>query len=338
VVDVSDEWEYPDWVESETWDPIDRGVFEGPNSLDPHPAPLGSDALAWYVSFHFAGSSRWGIFIPVSSLGYFENRVFQGLAAPRARKWQLAYDALLAHEQMHFAVDYACAQWEILMHTPSWASLLDRRRAQSVSYLKTEEQLANAFMLQCSAVWKPKRLARRLQDFVSGQPAGYRDGLSAVDGEAFEHAVAEVLKAYIALHAHERGLMVNEAAYDLACALPTRGGMAKCPVHVVHDEKRLGLPQGAVRLITRICNIRENEHFRRRFDRLDRATKKRWSKMKEQLSAGVPRSARLEKIRGRADDVFSVRVGNNFRVHLQPDSCGGWQATDIGSHKEMGHG
>lgn len=200
VVDVSGQWDYPDWVEGETWDALDRDVFEYSDLPGARSGPAGIDALAWYVSCHYTGGGPWGIFIPVSSLGYGESRVFQGLRAPRARKWQLAYDALIAHEQMHFAVDYACAQWEVLLQAPSWAGLRDRRRVDGVPYLQVEEQLANAFMLQCAASWKTKLFERALRQFVAKQPAGYRDGLSVTDRDSFEHVAAEVVKTYIALH------------------------------------------------------------------------------------------------------------------------------------------
>ena len=338
LVDMSEEWDYPDWVERETWDALDRDVFEHSDLPAASSRAAGIDALAWYVSFHYTGGGPWGIFIPVSSLGYCENRIFRGLRATRAGKWHLAYDALLAHEQMHFAVDYASAQWEVLLHAPSWAGLHERMRVDSVPYLQVEEQLANAFMLQCSSSWKPKSFDRALRESVAKEPPGYRDALSVTDRDSFEHVAAEVVKIYIGLHAVERGLNVTASVYDLAALLPARTGMTQCPVHIIHDEDRMGLPRSAVQLITRICNIRESERFHRRYQSLDRTVQRSWSAMKERLSAGVPRSARLEKMKGLPGDVFSVRIGDNFRVHLQPDGREGWEAMDIGSHKEMGHG
>ena len=337
VVDVSDQTDYPDWVAAETWDSLDRDVFGDAEALNPSQGASGIDALAWYVSFHFANSGKWGIFIPVSSLGYFEKRIFPELTASRTRKWQLAYDALLAHEQVHFAVDYTCAQWELLLHAPCWAGLCNRIRAERVPYLEIEEQLANAFMLQCAAYWKAKPFERALRQFVAKQPAGYRNGLSATERDSFDHVAAEVVKTYVGLHAAERGLNVTSSAYDPATMLPTRAEMTKCPVHVIHDEKRIGLPVPAVQLITHICNIRETEHFQHRFARLDRTVQRSWSAMKQKLSAGVPRSARLEKMKGSRGEVFSVRVSDNFRVHLQPNGSEKWDAIDIGSHKGMGH-
>lgn len=337
VVDVSDQADYPNWVEAETWEPLDRDIFGASELPKPNQAPVGLDALAWYVSFHFANSGKWGIFIPVSSLGYFEMRVFQELTASRASKWRLAYDALLAHEQMHFAVDYACAQWELLLHAPCWAGLRNRIRSERVPYLEVEEKLANAFMLQCASHWKEKQIERGLRRFVARQPVGYRDGLVATEQTSFDHVAAEAIKTYVGLHAAERGLNVTEPAFDHASMLPTRQGMAECPVHIIHDETRIGLPVPAVRLITRICNIRETEQFQRRFARLDRSVQRSWAAMKQKLSGGVPRSARLEKMKGSKDDVFSVRVSDNFRVHLQPNGSERWNAVDIGSHKEMGH-
>lgn len=338
LIDMPQEWDYPDWVEEETWISLDREVFEHSNRPDAGLRPAGTDALAWYVSFHYTGGTPWGIFIPISSLGYCEIRVFRGLRAPRVRKWQLAYDALLAHEQMHFAVDYACAQWELLLHAPCWAGLRHQRHGNRVPYLQVEEQLANAFMLQCAASWKTRPFERALQQFVAKQPAGYRDALSVTDLDSFDHVAAEVVQTYIGLHAAERGLNVTASAYDPAASLPARTGMAQCPVHIIHDEKRIGLPASAVRLITRMCNIRESDRFQRGLRRLDLSLQKRWAGLKQKLSVAVPPSDRLEKLKGLPGGLFSVRLNDNFRVHLRMEEHEVWQAVDIGSHKEMGHG
>lgn len=335
VLDLPEEWDYPDWVDHERWLTLDRDV-SGTRAAEPR--PVGTDALAWYVSFHQSFGGAWGIFIPVSSLSYFETRAFNKLRTKRIRKWQLAYDALLAHEQMHFAVDYVCAQWELLLQSPSWASFYNRKHARDTPYLPAEEQLANAYMLRRAASWKSNPSERALRSFVASQPTGYRDGPLAVSQDMFDNVVAEVTKSYIGLHALERDLGVSTGAYDYSALLPSRSELAQCPVQVIRDEGSVGLPNSAVRLILRMCNIREGDRFQRRLQRLDRSLQKRWAAMKQQLLATVPRSARLEKMRGASGDLFSVRLNDNFRVHLRMEAHEVWQAVDIGSHKEMGHG
>jgi hypothetical protein len=64
-------------------------------------------------------------------------------------------------------------------------------------------------------------------------------------------------------------LTVGGSVYDFAGILLTRAEMAECPVYIVHDEGKIGFPDGAVRFITHM-SIRESEHFRRRFEPLDR--------------------------------------------------------------------
>ncbi len=56
------------------------------------------------------------------------------------------------------------------------------------------------------------------------------------------------------------------------------------------------------------------------------------------MATGIPRSARLEKMKGDKADLFSIRLNDNFRVHLQMVQADNWEAVAVGSHKAMGHG
>ena len=121
--------QYPDWVEDEVFKRLDEEVAE-----------KGLDALAWYVTFHSPGV-LWGIHIPVSSLAYLEMRYLKPVRKSRFVKWQLAFKILLEHELFHFATDYVCAQWEILLKS-AW------RRPTSnpgVKHMMTSPQTALPF-------------------------------------------------------------------------------------------------------------------------------------------------------------------------------------------------
>ena len=211
-----DSVDYPEWVQEEVWEPANQAV-QGDTSR--HPQRVGVDALAWYVSFHHNGPN-WGIYIPVSSLAYFECCVLRDLPLGREAKWHLAFQILLAHERMHFIVDYHCAQWELLLHSPCWAALCERMKADANTYLATEEQVANAFMLQrlrsrCSS------LARKAIDaFVRKQPPGYRDAQLVTEDAAFLSAFAEVIKSYVGLHSLELGLHITADSFEVVRDFP----------------------------------------------------------------------------------------------------------------------
>jgi hypothetical protein len=115
---------YPEWVQEQVWEPTDQAVL---GDMSRQPSRIGIDALAWYVSFHHDGPD-WRIYIPISSLAYFECRVFNQLPLAREEKWHLALEILLAHERMHFIVDYHCAQWELLLQSPCRAALRERMK------------------------------------------------------------------------------------------------------------------------------------------------------------------------------------------------------------------
>ena len=154
ILDLPDGWDYPAWVDAEIWSRLDSGISGEAPATE---MAVGTDALAWYGSFHRGSGGDWGIFIPVSSLAYCERRIFGQLKGDRTWKWQIAFDFLLAHEQMHFAVDYVCAQWELLLGTPCSSSLHHRMRTDGIQFLAAEEQLANAHMLRVAKTCLPPR-------------------------------------------------------------------------------------------------------------------------------------------------------------------------------------
>ncbi|HZT33063.1 MAG TPA: hypothetical protein VFA33_24465 [Bryobacteraceae bacterium] len=335
TLDLPDGWEYPPWADAEFWSPLDSRIKgEGPLQG----AAVGTDALAWYASFHHGSGGDWGIFVPVSSLAYCEQRILGQQRGGRAWKWQIAYDFLLAHEQMHFAIDYVCAQWELLLEAPCWAAFLQRRKSGRISFLAAEEQLANAHMLRIAKTRFSTPVRSAIRQFVASQPAGYRDAPAATDQGPFDFVTAEVIKSYVGVHAIERGLNICGAECEHGRWLPSQADLSCCPVHIIHDEARLGLPSSALRFITSMPQIAESDKFLRELRRLDPTLQRRWAGLRQQMATGIPRSARLEKMKGDKADLFSIRLNDNFRVHLQMVQADNWEAVAVGSHKAMGHG
>ena len=349
IPSVPDEWAYPEWVEREAWPRIDDAVTGKESGAE---GRVGIDVLAWYVSFHLSrdpntpGQGRlapegWGVFIPVSSLSYLEQGVFAGLTLDRQAKWNLAFQLLLLHELMHFAVDYACAQWELLLQTPCWAALQHRMKAEQVAYLAAEEQLANAYMLRRCRSFLPRLAADALMRFVARQPRGYRDGPRAAGQATFVRVFADVVKSYAGVHAVERGLAICADSYDLGRHLPAPLEIESgdCPVHVIHDEGIVGLPEPALQLITRIPSVTETDGFRHQFARLGGPLQRRWERLKAVLRDGIPRSARFTKMKTAGENVYSLRLNDNFRVHVRlVKGSQDWEAFGVGSHAAMGHG
>ena len=160
---------------------------EGPSIDQSGNSRSGTEALAWYVSFH-DNQRAWGIYIPLSSLALMDELYLGNLPIERERRFQLAWSALMLHEKMHFAVDYACAWFELMLRAPIRREFMDRFNSQpplaaamrSEAYLEVEETLANAYMLRELTRTSPRQIVRAVEEFVKKQPAGYRECLQNV--------------------------------------------------------------------------------------------------------------------------------------------------------------
>ena len=328
--DFSANWQYPDWVEKEIFERLDRKVEE-----------QGIEALAWYVSFH-VNHANWGIFLPISSLAYLENRCLRRLRRGRPYVWSIAQEILVEHELFHFLTDYVCAQWEILMETPCWAWVQHARCAARLDYLEIEEKLANAHMLRTLQDRWPKSVHDSMGSFIASQPPGYKEGLAFTEENHFSDELIELIKNYIGVHAVEKGLNLSTDSFDSTSffALSPRIDGSQCPLHFLHDENLVGLPQISMRFIQCIPNIVETNRFQKDFQKLDKGLRNRWVEIKDQLSNRIPKYPDFEKLTGKGKKpCYSIRLNDNFRVHLQPGKDRDfWEAICVGSHKSMGHG
>ena len=210
-------------------------------------------------------------FAPVSSIEYLVSRHLASLRRSRARKAQIAFEALLHHEFFHFISDYAVAQWELLLKEPIWARMANDL-AKRNRYLEIEEKLANAYMLRTIRSSYPKAVSGALEKFVACQPSGYRHAVeveSDSDSDFYEE-LPEHLNHYIGLYAAKYGINVRSDSFDAGVFYPTlpRIDSRDCPIHLIHDEYKTGLSAGAYRLIQCIRHIEESKRFRKSFRKL----------------------------------------------------------------------
>jgi hypothetical protein len=305
----------------------------------------GIEALAWYVSFHH-NQKDWGIYVPKSSLALMDELYLAALRMDRDRRLGLAWFLLLKHEQMHFAIDYACTQFELLLRAPIRREFADRFHAafpvagMSIShpYLTIEETAANAHMLRQAACVASKRTMLTIEKFVAAQPLGYREGLSATTDAAFEESLAETLRSYLAAWALEHRLDLGSPELSLERLLPLadQRTLVECPVYAIDDLSQVGVSSQSVRFISCISDIVETEKFAKQLKRLSDQIRSAWHRKKEQFKTTVPQGADFKKFEG----LWSLRVTGGYRAHLkEPDATTKiWRAIAIGNHKEMGHG
>lgn len=306
----------------------------------------GIDALAWYVSFHQPGV-QWGVYIPISGLAYLMNRVFDKLPAPLETKAHLAFHAVLNHELFHFATDYTIAQAE-LAHQEAWYIPTKKATSQAhPGYCVWEEQLANAYMLSAFRSMKPALRVKGKQDalkaFVKQQPDGYRDALEVRPPHW------NTLLENLALRFGENTTRSKDhpllwepgLGYNWPARFPIRPRIdwRYCPIHLINDSQRIGLPPEWLSYFSRLPEITETTGFQKKLKKLTPPIQRAWERTKEKLGIGITTGADFKKWTKGGDNLFSVRVNNNFRAHLQRETeSDEWVAVSIGNHKEMGHG
>jgi hypothetical protein len=304
----------------------------------------GMDALGWYSSFHVT-SAQWGIYIPVSGIVYLTVHALRELTASNETKAHLAFHAILNHELFHFATDYAVAQAELLFEEPWWGPAKTAFSSNIPDYCMQEEKLANAYMLKAFRTMKPALRVRGKQEalkkFTLLQPAGYCDG-DEVQREGWESNLHELASSYLAHsnRARKNPHLWTDSEWDWPQLFPIHPHVdwRYCPIHLVLDGKRFGIPEGYINLFSRLGSIVESKDFQRKYKKLSPELKKAWERTKGLLGRAITRGADFKKWPSEHNNVWSVRVNKGFRAHLRQELGGVWTALAIGNHKEMGHG
>ncbi len=149
-------------------------------------------------------------------------------------------------------------------------------------------------------------------------PAGYRDAPQLLAPKLFAGACSEILEDAVTLCKMQ--LVRPIAGFDLFSLFPFRPSIdwRFCPIHIVQDGTRLGIPNTWLLPITSISEIEEPERFLRQLRALDVTVQRRWQLCKEKLSTSVSLNGFDFKPwpkEGRS--VFSVRIDRGYRAHLR---------------------
>jgi hypothetical protein len=323
-------------LDKRNFDPRDiAGTFSG---LDDDVAEKGIEALAWYVSLHNS-EDEWGIYIPMTSVHYLVNRLFEKEKISDTRKFNLAFDLLLHHERFHFLADYAQTQTELLLGVACRYML--KNQFPKGKYLEIEEALANAFMLNQLQNSATKKQLEKIKKFVLNQPAGYRDALPySEDPEYFNHGQSEVVKAYVGLVALDKNVSLPISSIDWQSSFisPEKTDWSECPVFIIQDDERMGLPPLVPKFLPCIPDIRETKKFLKKFSKLPQQYQNSWLETKSDLTVKPPNPKQFEALKGKMRGIYSLRVGSGHRAHLKPiNEYEYWEAFEIGTHTEMRH-
>ena len=113
----------------------------------------------------------------------------------------------------------------------------------------------------------------------------------------------------------------------------------ECPIHIIHDEEKVGIPPTSLKWLLSIPFINETKKFKKQFNKLHPNLQKAWVNKKDDLAYSVPPHPEFEELSGNRKGIFSIRLNKGYRAHLIPkDNFNHWDALGVGTHKEMGHG
>lgn len=325
------------------------------------PEEDGIDALAWYVSFH-RDPQNWGIYIPISGLLRFANRISP--RGPGSYGWQgvvnLALRGLLAHERVHYAVDYAAGQIELLFNAPCYIQA--RTALSNGRYVPDEEQLANGASLR-SIRWTPEALSvpgayRAAVDFTLTQPSGYKDGIKCVDTQSFldfANGLMRRVAAQLPIQITPSGAHPIDYTkfLPLGPLLDYRGRASRmasvdgsqCLVYLINDESILGIPFGSIAFISQVSRIVHSERFDRDLRKIGMS--KEWDEVKSILADPSTPNSRVDFKPWPPDDKggvikgWSTRVGkgnSNVRAHIHQNlHTDEWVAERIDNADRLKH-
>jgi len=320
----------------------------------------GTDALAYYVSFHdieLYDSGRWGVYLLESGLVYLAAH-FQsahgpvrevldmdtgGLCVDGKLPWNVAVEfarlALLHHELFHFETDCVAASWESLLQKPCWALHHDALKESTPSYDMLEEALANAHMFR-SIRGKRRGASKWLRRLIENSPKGYRDALDYAGEQRFREGLGDLCLRYTSAPMTSAGLVPGLCALNFSrlFELEFCEAYLQCPVRLLADAESRGLPSLGLHFIANLPIIEETPKFKKRLSKCPQNIQKEWQSYLETLPSRVPPPTRFKKFQ----DCYSLSltsVNGGYRAHLLPvQGFKKWQAIDIGDHLEMGHG
>jgi hypothetical protein len=318
--------------------------------LDHEVATTGIEALAWYLSYHYAPPGRWGIFIRESGVLYLAQQVLGGRAATLAARCTVAFQYLLAHERAHYAVDRMATVWEELFKSPSYVRAPrttimmafshepNKREPGQPTVAEYEERYAVArSLLAIEGTARKYRLGRavqQLRDHAARLPAHYAAGAQL---QSLSEADVPLLYFYHGLQGlpPDRRLASGLLSFDTLGFFPGTDAHP-APVTLLLDAQPLGLATGPViRPYPQVDRIEEEARFLKQLDRIDRRYRRLWDKTKRILrETTAHRGLNFEWIA--AKGFFTVRLDRAVRVALAPPSLGvPWRAVAVGTHDEI---
>ena len=324
----------------------------------PRESILGTEALAWYVSFHV--SNYWGIYIPHTGLLRHAHKFLQITNSANVAT-QISYDALIAHESIHYGIDIACARLELISNRAVYISGKNSLRSP-LGYNEMEEQIAEGVLLHTLQNYKNEdlklhpnivtKIFETAKQHTLRLPPGYRDAIKCISPKDFRFCTNGYLEDLFA-----QGVTPHRLSEDLVELIhllpikkagffqPNRIDYSECPIYIFDDTQKGSSLSNAIYFISQLSSIQETAAFK---DKV-RPHQVRWDKTKQLLShpdyKKNNRNLKFERW-PKADDpekkyeAWHVRVGKKTNLRAQINhfrETNEWVAVDIGDANKMGH-
>ncbi|MBI4699158.1 MAG: hypothetical protein HY758_09735 [Nitrospirae bacterium] len=180
-----------------------------------------------------------------------------------------------------------------------------------------------------------------LRSFVWSQPTGYRDATDIRSKELFIKECEKLSCNYVSQISGFNDSNIEHIDHIQLYSIFPLIDWTHCPIHIVHDEKILKIPQVFVSYFSKIINIVETDTFLKSLKKLHYDIQKAWANVKNRLSVSVSFGGLDFKLWDKDKDhlIYSVRLNDNYRAHLKYLKINqSWIAYKIGTHKGMGHG
>jgi mRNA-degrading endonuclease RelE of RelBE toxin-antitoxin system len=301
----------------------------------------GTDALAWYVSFHF-DPHRWGIYILDKGIYYLSKNVFSkseltsksGLPFNMLDLLQQSYKFLFLHEYFHFITDIAASTFEVAASFKSgitkpiyYTEYINKVYMKPASiYEPLEEALANAFAYN---KFSGKALKSQLMKFMKNQGSGY----STFDNypkNKFREGRKKLSTSLCSSQKMGLGYEPLEIPFNSHNNDVSYGDV---PVYIVPTIKD---PRYAIKFVLSIprSNIIKSTKFDKDIRKLPSQLVQKFDKTLFSLENELHHKGQnFEKLRG-CDTVFSVRIDKCYRMTLRPVG-NKWELLRIGAHDDI---
>jgi hypothetical protein len=296
----------------------------------------GTEALAWYRSYHFGLSQRWGIRIRQEGIYYAARYLQDRYHEYKSSSYtdldaldflQVAFNYLQLHEYFHFITDIACTVAELSQHKALYWHYLCEVYHQKDN--KFEEAIANAY---ASRMMARQGVSEALKQFMLQMPPYYKEYGHWTGRRAFQYGRQKLGGLICPNLASTSGVVpgsellfrIDHADLDYQ----------DVPIYM-ERSKAAGRIMPPLRFVQEINHLEQVSKFDEEYASLSQSTQMRVEVVKHKLQEDVQDpSLHFEKIKGHGA-VFASRVDRTYAISMR--YCGGdtWELLRVGRSADI---